>query len=200
MTIEELQEQLTKAANSIQKLEAKNEELIGKLKNESARADDAESATGTELEKATKRADKAERDLKAAAERAEKSDKALRSFREEAAIANILTAHKVQADDYRAVKAILKLELDPDTEEPTIGGKSLEDYAKGYFAKEGKKYTQAADHNGGGATGSEGSKAGSWSKAPETPDELHNWMKYSATNKDEATALANTWQRADLRP
>lgn len=92
MTIEELQEQLNKAATSIQKLEAKNEELIGKLKTESARADDAESATGTELDKAIKRAEKAERELKNANERADKSDKGLREYKRDAAISAAIAA------------------------------------------------------------------------------------------------------------
>jgi hypothetical protein len=196
MTIEELQEQLNKAATSIQKLEAKNDELIGKLKTESARAEELESASGTELEKAVKRAEKAERDLKAANEVAEKSNKTLRDYKRDAAISNLITANKVNPDDARAVKAILMMELDQDGDEPSIQGMSLDDYGKSFFAKEGKRYVQAADHSGGGATGSEGAKA------PRMTKENFNFSEFAKIQLEdpaEANAIADAVGRPKLK-
>lgn len=201
MTIEELQEQLSKAATSIQKLEAKNEELIGKLKTESARADDAESVTGTELEKAVKRAEKAERDFKAANERADTNAKSLREYKRDAAISAAIATANVDSHHVAILTKALRGDVEfDDMGEATIGGKAIDAYAKSFFAKEGASYVRVADHNGGNSTGSEGARASSFSKPPETPEELHNWMKFTNTNKDEAVALANTWGRADLRP
>lgn len=205
MTLEELTAEVARLSGELNTTNANAAKLVKEKRDALSRAETAEaaiesanSATLTDLDKALKRAEKAEKDAKAADLRATASDKNLRSFRQEAAIANILTAHKVQADDYRAVKAIFKMELDEDTDEPSIGGKSLDDYAKGFFSKEGKRYTAAADHSGGGASGSGNSQSRAFSKPPETPDELHRWMRWSAENKDEANALASEWKRGDL--
>ena len=164
-------------------------------------AEDAANQNSTELEKMQKRAEKAEREAKAANERAEDNAKSLRDYKATNAITAALTSANVDNSHIAILTKALRADVEfDDAGEPLIGGKSIDAYTKSYFAKEGATYVRAADHNGGGASGSEGSKSGQWSKPPETPDELHNWMKYTITNKDDAIALSNTWQRADLRP
>lgn len=204
MTIEELQAALEQANASIAKLEAKNSDILGKLTKADERAqaaaqeaaEEARTANLSDLEKANKRAEKAEALAKAAAERAEESHRNLRTYREEAAIANVITSHKVQPDDVRAVKAIFKMELDRDSEELSIGGVSLEDWGKSYFAKEGKKYTAAADHTGGGASGSGGAKAARMNK-----DNFNftDFAKIQLENPAEANAIADAVGRPGLK-
>lgn len=193
-------------------LKNKVNELHALLKQEKSRAEKAErekeeaaeaatNANSTELEKAVKRAEKAERDLKNANERADKSDKGLREYKRDAAISAAIAAANVDSQHVAILTKALRGDVEFDEAgEPTIGGKTIDIYTKSFFAKEGASYVRAADHNGGGASGSEGSKSSAFSKPPETPEELHNWMKFSVANKEEATALSIAWGRADLRP
>lgn len=197
MTIEELQEQLNKAAASIQKLEAKNEELIGKLKSESARADDLENASGSELEKAVKRAEKAERDLKVANERADKSDKGLRDFKASNALTNAIATANVNSDDVAMLTKALRGDIMfGDDGEPTIEGKSIEDYAKSFFSGPGKKYVRVADNDGGGATG------GAKTTQPRMTKENFTYAgfaKIQLENEEEANAIADAIGRPELK-
>lgn len=193
-------------------LKNKVNELHALLKQEKARAEKAErdkeeaaeaatNANATELERMQKRAEKAERDLKAANERADASGKSLRDYKRDAAISAAIAAANVDSQHVAILTKALRGDVEfDDAGEPTIGGKSINDYSKSFFAKEGAGYVRAADHNGGGASGSDGSKARTWSKPPESPEELHNWMRFSVSNKEEAVVLSKSWGRVDLSP
>lgn len=197
MTIEELQEQLNKAATSIQKLEAKNEELIGKLKTESARADDAESASGTELEQAIKRAEKAEREAKAANERADTTAKGLREFKASNALTAAIASANVDSDHVAMLTKAMRADIQfDDAGEPNIEGKTIEAYAKSFFSDAGKRYVRAADHSGGGASGSEGSKAPRMTKENFSYGEF---AKIQLSNPEEANAIADAVGKPELK-
>jgi len=193
-------------------LKNKVNELHALLKQEKARAEKAErdkeeaaeaatNANATELERMQKRAEKAERDLKAASERADASGKSLRDYKRDAAISTAIAAANVDSQHVAILTKALRGDVEfDDAGEPTIQGKPIDAYAKSFFAKEGASYVRASDNNGGGASGSDGSKARSWVKPPESPEELHNWMRFSVSNRDEAVALSKSWGRVDLSP
>lgn len=192
-------------------LKSKNADLLRKLKAAEARAEKAEEErdeatetakadAGSELDKANRRIIKLEKDLSTANERADKSDKSLREYKATSALTSAIASANVDSKHVNMLTKALRADIEFDDEgEPTIEGKSIQDYAKSFFAKDGAEYVRAADHNGGGATGSGNSQARQFSKAPETPEELHKWMGWSANNKEEANALADEWKRADLR-
>lgn len=170
-------------------LKAKVTELLGLLKTEKdareaaeRKANNAKNSNLTELEQMKLRAETAEGETATA-------KATIRTMTRDAAIADIITANKVDPSDVRAVKAILLMELDADSDEPTTkGGQSLADYSKAFFAKEGKRYVQVADHNGGGASGSEGSKA------PRMTKDNWNWSEFAKIqmeNPEEARAIAS---------
>lgn len=180
-------------------LKNKNSDLIRQNKELKERAERAErekeeaaeiaaNSNSTELEKMQKRAERAEKALETSQGEVADFKKQIRNGRRDTAISELITANKVNPDDARAVKAMLLMELDQDSEEPTVGGQALADYAKSFFASEGKRYVQAADHNGGGASGSEGTKA------PRMTKENWNWTEFAkiqSENPAEAQAIAS---------
>lgn len=192
-------------------LKNKNRELHGIIKNLEAQvtkltgdveeaAENARADAGTEIDKANRRITKLEKERDEAVSRADKSDKGLRDYKASAALSAAIASANVDADDVAMLTKALRADIDFDESgEPTIEGKAIDAYAKSFFAGAGKKYVRVADHNGGGASGSGNAAASSWSKAPETHEEMHNWMKWSASNKEEANSLADSWRRADLR-
>lgn len=178
MTIEELTAALEKAQASITKLETKNSELIDREKAERQRADEAESTTGTELEKATKRAEKAERDLKAANDRADTNANSLRSFKADNAITQAIASANVDAKHVPLLAKALRADVEfSDDGEPLIGGKAIDAYAKAFFAKDGLTYIRASNNTGGLATGNDGTSVAALSKKPETEAEWNTYMK-----------------------
>ncbi len=193
MTIEELQAALEKAnaaierANtSISKLETKNSELIDREKAAKDRADEAEASTGSELEKATKRAEKAERELKASNERADTNAKTLRDFRADNAINTAIATANVDAKHVALLAKALRADVEfSDDGEPTIGGKAVDVYAKSFFAKDGLSYVRAANNAGGLATGNDGSTSfsGPLSKKPDTAEEWNTYFLLSDTDR-----------------
>ncbi len=192
-------------------LKNKNRELHGIIKDLEKKvakltddvedaAENARAETGTELDKALRKITKLEKERDDAVSRADKSDKGLRDYKASAALSAAIASANVDADDVAMLTKALRADIEFDESgEPVIEGKAIDAYAKSFFAGAGKKYVRVADHNGGGASGSGNSAAGSWSKAPETPDEVNKWMRWSVENKDEANALADSWKRADLR-
>lgn len=211
MTLEELQAEVARLSGELETVNANNNKLVKEKRDALTRAEKAEAdatdaaetaraETGTELDKANRKIAKLEKERDDAVLRADKSDKGLRDYKASAALSNAIASANVDADDVAMLTKAFRADIEfDDNGEPTIEGKPIDAYTKSYFAGPGKKYVRVADHNGGGASGSGNSAASSWSKAPESGDELHRWMKWSAENKDEANALADTWKRADLR-
>lgn len=192
-------------------LKNKNADLLRQLKAEKARADKAEqdaqdaadnasTANASDLDKAIKRAEKAERDLKAANERADTNAKSLRDFRAENAITNAIATANVDSKHVALLSKALRADVEfSDDGEPMIQGKAIDAYARSFFAKDGLSYVRAANNNGGLATGNDGSKAGDFTKAPETAEEYNKFFQLTNTDKAAANALAEQWGRADLK-
>ncbi len=189
-------------------LKNKITELLATIKTEKARADKAErdaqdaadtavSANSSELEKAVKRAEKAERDAKSASERADDIAKTLRKVRADNAITQAISEYNVDAKHVRAATAILKMDMEfSDDGEPLINGKSVGDYAKSYFAKDGQTYVRAANNTGGLATGNDGSTGTKWSKLPVTSAE---WAAFDSMPPVERNAVCEQLNAPQLK-
>lgn len=194
-TIEELQADLEKALTSIEKLDGlntvlkqENKDAAAKVRAAEEAAENASTATLTELEKTQKRADKAERELAAANERATTSDRSLRDYKAAGAITNALVAANVDTMHVKLLSKALRADVEfGDDGEPTIGGHAIDAYAKSFFAKDGLSYVRAPENSGGGATGSDGGKptrmtAENWNTT--------EWTQLAAENPAEAKAVA----------
>lgn len=189
-------------------LKTKNAELLRKLKAAEARADKAEEErdeaaenakadAGTELDKANRRITKLEKDLDAANTRATTAEKGLRDHKANGALATAIASANVDSDDVAMLTKALRADITfDDAGEPTIEGKSIEDYAKSYFSGAGKKYVRAADNNGGGASGSDNSKSARMTK------ETFNFSEFARIqleNPEEANAIADAVGRPELK-
>lgn len=212
MTDEQMKAEIARLAAEVDALNKNAADLVKEKRAALTRAEKAEqdaqeaaeaarSETGSELDKANRLITKLTKERDDALSKATNSEKGLREYKASSALATAIASANVDADDVALLTKALKADIEfDDSGEPLIEGKSIDAYAKTFFSGAGKRYVRVADHSGGGATGSEGTKSGQWSKAPSTPDELEGWMKFSLDNRDEATALANQWQRADLKP
>ena len=203
-TIEELQSDLEKALTSIEKLEGfnavlkqENKDAAAKVRAAEEAAESVSSATLTDLDKAIKRAEKAERDAKSALERADDTSKTLRKVRADNAITQAISEYNVDAKHVRAATAILKMDMEfSDDGEPLINGKSVGDYAKSYFAKDGQTYVRAANNTGGLATGNDGSMGTKWSKLPVTSAE---WGAFDSMPPVERNAVCEQLNAPQLK-
>jgi len=170
----------------IKKLEAQVSKLTDDVEEA---ADNARAETGTELDKANRQITKLTKERDEALTRADESDKGLREFRASNALTTAIAAANVHSEDVALVSKALRADVEfDDNGEPTIEGKSIESYTKSFFASAGKKYVRAADHDGGGASGSDGSKATRWSKLPQTQAE---WAEFNSLDTAERNAVAD---------
>jgi len=190
-------------------LKKKNADLVKRLKiaeTERAKAlTDLEEAVETansektdELGKAQRQITKLQNDLKAAIDRADGAERGLRDHRRDHAIAEAIASHNVEAAHAGMLSKAFRIDVEFDDDgEPTIEGKSIKEYAKGYFAKEGKAYTRAPDHSGGGSVGTNSTKAPpKLSKPPVSNDE---WTTFDKMDVAERNALADSWGTPELK-
>lgn len=196
-TIEELEAQLDKALTSISKLEAKNEEVIGKLKSETARADAAEkladaaednAAAGDELKTLQRDHKKLEKALADMTGERDTLSTELRTTRLDGAISAAIASGNVRPEMVEAVEAIMHRKAVYEDGAATIDGKSIADFAKGYFAKDGSHFVRAADNAGADATGNNGAKSTDYSNKPFALGEYQTLLQ---TNPESAKAWAN---------
>lgn len=190
-------------------LKNKITELLGTIKSEKARADKAErereeaaesaaTANSTEIEKMQKRAEKAERELEAANKLASDHAQALRNTRADHSIAKAIAEANVDAKHVRAATALLKLDMSFDDEgNALIEGKSVQDYAKAYFAKDGLTYVRAADNGGGTASGNTSTKPPA--KLTARPTTSAEWDILDGMDKTERNAFADSIGAPDLK-
>lgn len=195
MTEEQMQARIAELEGEKIALKNKNSELIDREKAERTRAETAEkkvgdaaknAAAGDELAtlKLEHTALIAERDSLKAERDQIKTD--LHSTRVDHAISAAIASGNVDAKHVDAVEAILYRKLDKDAD--TIGGKSIADFAKGYFAKDGSHYVRAADNAGADATGNNGAKSVDYSNKPFGLGEYQAMLK---TNPESAKAWAS---------
>ena len=188
----------TSQSEDLSGLKSKVRELMGKLKDANEALEAAKDENSDDLTKAKNRITKLEADLKASNERAEKSETGLRSYKSETDINKAFAAAKVNGDHSAILTSHFKSLVEWDDEgNPHIGGKSIDDFAKSYFASEGKHYTLAANNSGGKAQGNDGTEAVEGAKAPETSDE---YLKFYALPEETRATLAERWQMDELHP
>ena len=199
-TIADLQKQL-------EKVNGKNKELVGEKLTWKTKAQEAQDAADEAATRAAERGGDVEalkaahqRDLKKLQDQLSARDADLRTIRVDNAIKDAITLGNVKPEYARAVTALLKSDVDYVEGQATIEGKSIQDYAAAYFkSKDGQHFVRASDNTGGGATGSDGARASKWAKAPETAEEFTDFMQLTITNKSQANALADQWNRPDLK-
>lgn len=208
-TVEELETQLEKALASISKLEAKNEEVIGKLKNETARADaaeiaadeaDANAAAGNELKTLQRDYAKLEKQLATLTGERDTLASDLKATRVDGAISAAIASGNVRPEMVDVVEAYLHRKATYEDGAATIDGKSIADFAKGYFAKDGAHLVRAADNAGADAAGNNGSK-------PTAPhgftkenfnSKMGEWAVKAGSDPEWGKAVATECGRSDL--
>ena len=201
MTEEEMQAEIERLTNELTTVNSNSAKLVKEKRDALTRAEkaeaDAEEAaetarteTGSELDKANRRIAKLEKERDDANARADKSDKGLRDYKASSALSEAIAKANVDAAHVGLLTKALRNDIEfDDAGDPTIEGKSITDYTKAFFANEGKSYVRAADHSGGGATGSDGAKPPKrWSKVPETGPE---WAEFNNLPKEERNAICD---------
>lgn len=189
-------------------LKNKNRELHGIIKGLEAQvakltddveeaAENARAESGSELDKAMRKITKLEKERDDANLRAEKSDKGLREFKASNALTSAIASANVDSDHIAMLTKAMRADIEfDDAGEPNIEGKSIEDYAKSFFSNAGKRYVRAADHDGGGATGSQGAQAQTWTKLPQTQAE---WTQFNALDDAERNSVADRLGAPELK-
>lgn len=209
-TVEELQAELEAAKASITNLEGTNASLKTENKDYKSKI----SKALTEKEEAEANAEREAGNIAAIEARLTKTFQAqidaltaerdahaadLRTMRVDNEVKSAMAANKVRPELQPAVEALLLRQATYDDGVATINGKPIADAAKAFFSsKDGSYFVSAPESTGSGSTGTSGVSAVKFSKAPETPQEYNDFMKYSATNKAEANAYAMKWERSDL--
>jgi hypothetical protein len=190
-------------------LKNKNADLVKRLKAAEKRAEDAEAAAqqalddadmakGNEVAKLQREITRLTNELQSANEQATASSKTLRDYKLTNALNEAMSANNV--DD--AHRSLLSKALRGDVEfnddgEPTIGGKSVADYSKAFFAKEGKSYVRMPDHAGSGATGS--TTASNTTRMTKENFNYSEFARIALDNPAEANAIADAVGRPELK-
>jgi hypothetical protein len=188
----------------IEKLRAKNKELIAEKQKEKAKAqaladekDDAETraaATSGDIE-ALKTAH--QRELLKLQSKLEATDGELRTIRVDNAIQQAITQGNVKPEYARAVTAMMKADVQYVDGVATISDLPITDYMTGYLAsKEGAHFVRAADNSGGSATGSQGTQAHTFTKKPQTSAE---WDAFDRLPETERNATADRLGAPELK-
>lgn len=177
-------------------LKAKITELLAALAAEKKAKTTAESKLKTANSANLSEAEQLKQDADTARQEAADAKNALRKMKAEHAIAKAIAEGNVDAKHVRAVSAILTLELDQDSDEPTIGNKSVGDYVKSYLKSEGLSYVRAAENSGGLAQGNDGSKASKINKRPVTHAE---WVAFDALSDAERNAVCDQIGAPELK-
>lgn len=189
----------TAPSEDVSGLKSKVRELMGKLKDANEALDTANNANLDDLTKAQNRIRKLEGDLADANGRASKSEEGLRSYMSQADITKAFATSNVDTSKHGMIltshfKGLVEYD---DEGKPHIAGKSIEDYAKAFFAGEGKSYTLPANNNGGSAQGNDGSETVEAMNEPKTSDE---YLKFYALPEASRAALATRWGNDALHP
>ncbi|GFE72379.1 kinesin [Novosphingobium sp. TCA1] len=207
-TIEELQADLDKAFGSISRLEAKNSELIDREKAERTRAEAAEkladeaeanAAAGNELKTLQRDYKKLETALASITSERDTLAGELKTTRVDSAISAAIASGNVRPEMVEAVEALMHRRVEYADGEASIAGKSIADYAKGFFAKDGAHYVRAADNSGADSQGNNGSKASGHGFTKETYNHGAYAGVYIEEGVEVANAIADEVGRPDLK-
>ena len=205
--VDDLEEKLARALESISKLEENNKKLMG----ERVKAfQDAEEAKEAALKLAEEQAANSTNidDVKATIEARYKRDtERLTKERDEAfatrdtllidtQLKSDLAAANVRADDFDLVFHWLRKDAKVEHGEATINGLAINDAVKSYLTDTKGRYVNAPANSGGGATGGSTTTASKWDKPPETGAEIAEFFKQPV---EVTNALAEQWNRPDYR-
>lgn len=206
MTQEEMQAEIDRLTAENATVSANATKLVKEKRDALTRAEQAEAsiesannATLSDLEKANKRAEKAEKDLQEANDRAGKLETTRRNERADSLILKALNGANVDARHTAMLSKAIRADVEfSDDGEPLIGGKSVDDYAKSYFGNKGDgySYVRAADNGGGAATGHDGTKTPRMTKENFSYGEF---AKIQLENPAEANAIADAVGRPHLK-
>lgn len=190
VTIETLQDDLTKALDSIKRLEKKNSELIDR---ERKAKDDADAAQDAADEAAAKAGDVEAlksthaRELKKLQDKLDASDANLSTLLIDNAIATKMAEAGVFPQLSKGFVAMMKADAAVVNGQAMVGDLSLADHMSAFLSSEdGQHYYPAPKNSGGGATGST-AKA---SSLPTTWN-LTKYAELKAENHEAAAAYAS---------
>ena len=163
------------SSEDVSGLKNKINELLGKLKAAEKRAEAAESeneqladkaSAGDELAKLQRDFKKLEKQITDLTGERDTLAADLRTTRVDGAISAAIAAGNIRPEMVEAVEAVLHRKVQYEDGAATIDGKSIADYAKGFFAKDGLHFVRAADNAGADATGNNGAKSVDYSNKP----------------------------------
>lgn len=192
-TTDELQKKLDAALASIEKLSAKNAEILEENKKRKAEADDAREAAeaaaeakereGKDIAALEKRlADKHAKELAKLQDQLSHATSELTTLKVDNAIRENLTKHGFDAEHHDILFDAMKAKAKLEGTEAMIGDTALEDYVASFASSDkGKRYMPAPANAGAGAMG--GKSAGT-----AVPDQW-NLTKYTEM-KNESPELA----------
>lgn len=189
----------------IEKLRAKNKELLSEKQKEKAKAQ----ALADEKDEAEARAAESggnvdalkaahAKELAKLQAKLETYDSDLRTIRVDNEISKALASGNVRQELGEGFTAILKSKVQYEGGIATIDGKPIADFASDYLSSDtGAHYRRASDNSGGGATGNT-----SGTKAPRMTKENFNYTdfaKIALENPAEANAIADAVGRPNLK-
>lgn len=201
-TIEELQADFDRLTAERDTLSANNQKLVTEKRAALTAAETAQATADAASEKSEREAKdvdalekrltaKFQRDIDTATARAEAAEKSLKTMRRDAEIANALAVNDVDAKHHRAATALLKMDMaDSEDGSLTIEGKSVADWSKAFFAKDGLSYVRAPNSGGGVAQGSDGAKGIDWTKEAILGAKSREFQMLARDNPAEANAIA----------
>ena len=189
-------------------LKNKITELFGKLKDAEKRATDAEAvneeladkaAAGDELAKLQRDYNKLEKSFTDITSERDTLAGELKTTRVDSAISAAIASGNVRPEMVEAVEAILHRKVQYEDGEATINGKSIPEFAKGYFGKDGAHFVRAPDNAGADAQGNTGAKASSHGFTKETYNHSAYASVYTEEGVEVANAIADEVGRADVK-
>ncbi len=159
--------------------------------------DDAATAKLDDLAKAQREIKRLTDELKTASEQATASNTSLRDYKLTNALNEAMSTNNVDDGHRSLLSKALKADVEfGEDGEPTISGKSIADYTKSYFAKEGKSYVRPAEHSGSGATGN--TTVSTQSRMTKETFNFTDFARIALDNPEEAKAIAHDVGRPEL--
>lgn len=189
----------------IEKLRAKNRELLAEKQKARQKAQEAQDAADEAAAQAAENTGNVEalraahaKELKKLQERLDASDADLRTIRVDNEIARAISEGDVRPEMVRAVTAMLKAEVVYENGSASIDGKPIADHVSKFLAgKEGAHFVRASDNSGSGAIGSANAiKTPRLSAPPKTDAE---WKTFDSLEVAERNSLADSWNMPSLK-
>lgn len=169
-TLEEALETIAKLTTSVEKLQSKNTEIIGKLKSAQDEAEDARSERDEKAEEAERKSgdiaalekrltDKYEKQISKLQSDLEARDTDLRTIRVDNEISRVLDEQNVLSHMKGPLSAMYKAMAQYENGEATIEGAALSEHIATHLSgDDGAHYRAASQNSGGNANGNTSTK------------------------------------------